>query len=98
MDGRKFGFENKKDCNDDITLICFYYTYLSFHVSFANLLERYGDIRWRFSDTHGEMMALSTYAKYITSHEGKVHFSRRSLSLNIDISIGDVLPENTFKY
>lgn len=38
--------------------------------TFSNLLSRYGNISFRFSDTHGEMMSLSTYAKYITSPEG----------------------------
>jgi len=38
--------------------------------TFENLLKRYGNIYWRFSDTHGEMMALSTYAKYISNAEG----------------------------
>lgn len=37
---------------------------------FANLLSRFGNISFRFSDTHGEMMSLSTYAKYITNPEG----------------------------
>ena len=39
--------------------------------TFENLLSRFGDIFWRFSDTHGEMMTLSTYAKYICSPEGR---------------------------
>mmetsp|Transcript_1397 Transcript_1397/g.3314 ORF Transcript_1397/g.3314 Transcript_1397/m.3314 type:complete len:499 (-) Transcript_1397:316-1812(-) len=38
--------------------------------TFANLLERFGNITFRFSDTHGEMMSLETYSKYITSPEG----------------------------
>uniref|UniRef100_A0A7S4ILZ4 JmjC domain-containing protein n=1 Tax=Odontella aurita TaxID=265563 RepID=A0A7S4ILZ4_9STRA len=38
--------------------------------TFANLLKRFGDIMWRFSDTHGEMLSLSTYSKYITNLEG----------------------------
>ena len=37
---------------------------------FANLLKRFGNITFRFSDTHGEMMSLETYSKYITSPEG----------------------------
>ena len=39
-------------------------------IRFANLLERFGDITFRFSDTHGEMMSLETYSKYITNPEG----------------------------
>lgn len=37
---------------------------------FENLLKRFGNIAWRFSDTHGEMMSLETYAKYIVNPEG----------------------------
>jgi len=39
--------------------------------TFNNLLQRFGHVYWRFSDTHGEMITLMTYAKYITSPEGK---------------------------
>ena len=36
-----------------------------------NLLKRFGnDVRWRFSDTHGEMLTLETYAKYIMNVDG----------------------------
>ena len=35
--------------------------------SFENLLSRFGNIMWRFSDQHGEMMDLNCYAKYIVS-------------------------------
>mmetsp|Transcript_8140 Transcript_8140/g.18317 ORF Transcript_8140/g.18317 Transcript_8140/m.18317 type:complete len:585 (+) Transcript_8140:531-2285(+) len=38
--------------------------------TFATLLSRFGNVAFRFSDTHGEMMSLHTYAKYITSPEG----------------------------
>jgi hypothetical protein len=38
--------------------------------TFANLVSRFGNISWRFSDQHGEMMSLNTYAKYITTPEG----------------------------
>ncbi|KAL9181725.1 hypothetical protein ACHAXT_012068 [Thalassiosira profunda] len=38
--------------------------------TFANLLSRFGNISFRFSDTHGEMLSILTYAKYITSPEG----------------------------
>ena len=37
----------------------------------ANLVSRFGNVSWRFSDQHGEMMSLNTYAKYITSPEGQ---------------------------
>lgn len=38
--------------------------------TFANLLERFGDIAWRFSDNHGEMLSLETYNKYMRGIEG----------------------------
>ena len=38
--------------------------------TFLNLLSRFGQVYWRFSDTHGEMMSLATYAKYISNLEG----------------------------
>lgn len=38
--------------------------------TFANLLSRFSNVNVRFSDTHGEMMAFETYAKYITNLEG----------------------------
>lgn len=38
--------------------------------TFDQLLQRFGDISWRFSDNHGETMSLSTYSKYIRSIEG----------------------------
>lgn len=38
--------------------------------TFENLLKRFGDIRWRFSDTHGQMLSMDTYAKYIINLEG----------------------------
>ena len=37
---------------------------------FANLKSRFGNIMFRFSDQHGEMLSLDTYAKYITNPEG----------------------------
>jgi hypothetical protein len=40
--------------------------------TFIQLIQRFGNVYWRFSDTHGEMMTLNTYAKYITSPEGTV--------------------------
>ena len=38
---------------------------------FDRLVKRYEHVRWRFSDTHGAMMALGTYAKYVAT-EGMV--------------------------
>lgn len=38
--------------------------------TFANLVSRFGNVLWRFSDQHGEMMSLKTYAKYISTPEG----------------------------
>ena len=38
--------------------------------NYPRLVERFGDIRWRFSDTHGAMMTLETYAKYAAT-EGR---------------------------
>jgi len=38
---------------------------------FEKLVERFGHIRWRFSDTHGAVMSLETWAKY-TATEGLV--------------------------
>lgn len=32
---------------------------------FDSLLERFGHVRWRFSDTHGTLLSLDTYSKYI---------------------------------
>lgn len=40
---------------------------------FEHLLKRYGDLNFRFSDTHGEMMTLNTYAKYIRSADGGLY-------------------------
>lgn len=39
--------------------------------TYANLVSRFGNISWRFSDQHGEMMSLNTYTKYITTPEGR---------------------------
>ena len=33
--------------------------------SLKSFCDRFGGILWRFSDTHGEMLPLSTYASYI---------------------------------
>lgn len=38
--------------------------------TFANLKSRFGNVMFRFSDQHGEMLSLNTYAKYITNPEG----------------------------
>jgi Cupin-like domain len=35
--------------------------------NFEKIVERFGDVRWRFSDTHGAMMTLSVYDKYIST-------------------------------
>lgn len=38
--------------------------------SFDNFLDRFGDIAWRFSDIHGEMLTFRTYSKYLSTVEG----------------------------
>jgi hypothetical protein len=38
--------------------------------SWANLVKKFGDYDWRFSDTHGACMTLETYSKYVHSIEG----------------------------
>jgi histone arginine demethylase JMJD6 len=38
---------------------------------FQNLVQKYGHLEWRFSDTHGETMRLDTYQKYIAGLEGR---------------------------
>lgn len=38
---------------------------------FESLVQRYGHLEWRFSDTHGETMSLETYQKYISGLEGR---------------------------
>ena len=35
--------------------------------NYENLVQRFGDVRWRFSDTHGAMMTLATYNKYVST-------------------------------
>jgi hypothetical protein len=35
--------------------------------NYENILKCFGDVRWRFSDTHGAMMTLQCYDKYISS-------------------------------
>jgi histone arginine demethylase JMJD6 len=39
---------------------------------FDSLVRRFGEVPWRFSDTHGEMMSLRTYQKYLNSLEGQL--------------------------
>jgi histone arginine demethylase JMJD6 len=39
--------------------------------TFAQLVARFGDIQWRFSDTHAETMTLKAYQRYISSLEGR---------------------------
>lgn len=38
--------------------------------TFQRLVERFGHLPWRFSDTHGETMSLRLYQKYLSSLEG----------------------------
>ena len=68
-------------CTDSI-----YYFY-----SFENLLKRFGDISWRFSDTHGEMMSLVTYAKYMVNPEGLTDDSPLAV---YDSEFGEDAPTN----
>ena len=63
-------------CEQIIPILCVHHLVLSLKFpqnSFENLLKRFGDVYWRFSDTHGEMMSMKTYAKYITNVEGEHH-------------------------
>ena len=39
--------------------------------TFANLLRRFKNVAFRFSDGHGEMLTMSTYSRYITNLEGR---------------------------
>ena len=61
------------------------------HNSFENLLKRFGGISWRFSDTHGEMTTLETYAKYIVNLEGLTDDSPLAI---YDSEFGDDAPTN----
>lgn len=54
-------------------VLMFFLCFLLYTVRFKNLLRRFGDIYFRFSDTHGEMMTLHTYAKYIQSIDGGLY-------------------------
>lgn len=60
-------------------------------LSFENLMKRFGGISWRFSDTHGEMMSLETYAKYIVNPEGLTDDSPLAI---YDSEFGDDVPTN----
>ncbi len=53
-----------------MSLIFILYFYPYSYYRFENLVQRFGHVYWRFSDTHGEMMSMKTYAKYITNIEG----------------------------
>lgn len=37
--------------------------------TFNKLVERFGHMPWRFSDTHSETMSLNTYQKYMNSYD-----------------------------
>jgi histone arginine demethylase JMJD6 len=39
--------------------------------TFSHLVARFGDVQWRFSDTHAETMTLTAYQRYIFSIEGR---------------------------
>jgi hypothetical protein len=39
--------------------------------TFDRLVDDFGEFQWRFSDTHGATMSLSTFKKYVTSIEGQ---------------------------
>lgn len=39
---------------------------------FQELVDRFGDMPWRFSDTHGETMSLRTYYKYCFTADGQL--------------------------
>jgi histone arginine demethylase JMJD6 len=54
-------------------------------------LKRFGDISWRFSDTHGEMLSLATYAKYMVNPEGLTDDSPLAV---YDSEFGEDTPTN----
>lgn len=56
-----------------------------------NLLKRFGDVSWRLSDTHGEMLSLATYGKYIVNPEGQTDDSPLAI---YDSEFGDDAPTN----
>lgn len=41
-------------------------------LTFQQLLEKYGHLQWRFSDTHAETMTLDAYRRYCSSLEGQM--------------------------
>ena len=54
--------------------------------SFENLVGRFGNVAWRFSDVHGEMLTLQTYKKYISTVEGQADDSPLAI---YDAEFGD---------
>ena len=54
--------------------------------TFDNLVERFGNVAWRFSDVHGEMLTLQTYNKYISTVEGQTDDSPLAI---YDAEFGD---------
>jgi hypothetical protein len=38
--------------------------------TFESLVDRFADLNWRFSGTHGAVMSLGTHAKCVSSLEG----------------------------
>lgn len=54
--------------------------------AFENLVERFGNVMWRFSDVHGEMLTLQTYNKYISTVEGQTDDSPLAI---YDAEFGD---------
>jgi len=59
--------------------------------TFENLLCRFGNVNWRFSDTHGAMMCMDTYAKYINGIEGMLDDSPLGI---YDSEFGDLVDYN----
>lgn len=54
--------------------------------TFEHFVLRFGNVAWRFSDVHGEMMTLSTYNKYISTVEGQTDDSPLAI---YDAEFGD---------
>jgi len=46
---------------------------LRLYIRFDQFLARFPLVYWRFSDTHGEMMSMQTYGKYISSAESGLY-------------------------
>lgn len=57
--------------------------------TFQNLVSRFQNVSWRFSDQHGEMMTLGTYNKYISNPEGTTDDSPLAI---YDAEFGDDEP------